>query len=170
MVKKFKQKIKILNFENKALEKLRKKCNCELKFKLFTGVWSFFWGLFCSAGGPGGRSAYSPADHGFFQPAVPTWSPIVAIPRAYSIRIPHNDPFYAQYKVDCMEFVRSQPAPRTTCELGMGHRCTVKSTCRLRPAFLSATEKNSFLFHKTNPFNLSLWKELIIEPLRFFSP
>ncbi|OQV20556.1 Chorion peroxidase [Hypsibius exemplaris] len=38
-------------------------------------------------------------------------------PSCYPIKIPPNDPFYGQYQLTCMEFVRSQPANPRTCDL-----------------------------------------------------
>ena len=44
--------------------------------------------------------------------------PACAHPACYPISIPATDPVYAQYGQNCLEFVRSQPAPRSGCRLG----------------------------------------------------
>ncbi|GAU88417.1 hypothetical protein RvY_01122 [Ramazzottius varieornatus] len=38
-------------------------------------------------------------------------------PSCYPISIPFGDPFYGQFRKDCMEFIRSQPANPRTCDL-----------------------------------------------------
>lgn len=40
-------------------------------------------------------------------------------PACFPIEIPHNDPFYSKFSLKCMNFVRSEVAPRPGCALGM---------------------------------------------------
>jgi peroxidase len=45
-------------------------------------------------------------------------SPELMHPDCAPIQIPTTDPFYSQFNVTCMEFIRSSPAPRKDCSLG----------------------------------------------------
>lgn len=47
-------------------------------------------------------------DHGFFRKDPH--------PECFPVHLDSHDPFYRDYNVSCMEFVRSAPAP--TCRLG----------------------------------------------------
>lgn len=40
------------------------------------------------------------------------------------IEIPPNDPFFAKYEQECMNFVRSVLAPRTECTMGYSQQVT----------------------------------------------
>ena len=43
-------------------------------------------------------------------------------PHCIALDIPIDDPFYGQHNVRCINMVRSQVAPRSTCNFGYAHQ------------------------------------------------
>lgn len=48
-------------------------------------------------------------------------------PACFAIQVPFNDPFYSQYGVKCMEFVRTEIASRSECPIGHGRQISAVS-------------------------------------------